>query len=155
VADICFDSVNRKLLVPDMKSGTVTALAPTIPGFEIDESPLPLRTELAFPNLKWAGWKGESDTGKVVPLRPILLTHAGDGSNRVFVATQHGVIHAFPNDQQAVQTTIFLDIQDRVSYSDNQNEEGFLGLAFHPKFKENGEFFVFYTTKKAKLTNIV
>ena len=33
-------------------------------------------------------------------------------------------------------------------YADNENEEGFLGLAFHPKYKENGEFFVFYTPKK-------
>ncbi|MCI0379242.1 MAG: PQQ-dependent sugar dehydrogenase, partial [Gemmataceae bacterium] len=37
------------------------------------------------------------------------------------------------------------------------NEEGFLGLAFHPKYKETGEFFVFYTIKKApkKHTNIL
>src|SRR5262249_39067191 len=75
--------------------------------------------------------------------------------NRVFVPTQHGVIHVFPNDQKAKETKIFLDIQDRVFYSDNQNEEGFLGLAFHPKFKENGEFFVFYTVKTPKLTNVV
>jgi glucose/arabinose dehydrogenase len=105
--------------------------------------------------LQWAGWKGEDDRGRSTPLRPLVLTHAGDGSNRVFVATQHGVIHSFPNDQKAKTTTVFLDIQDRVTYTDNTNEEGFLGLAFHPKFKENGECFVFYTTKKAKLTNIL
>src|SRR5262249_45763120 len=43
----------------------------------------------------------------------------------------------------------------KVRYSDNENEEGLLGLAFHPKYKTNGEFFVFYTDKKAKLTNVV
>ena len=85
------------------------------------------------------------------PLRPLVLTHAGDGSDRVFVATEHGVIHVFPNDQKAAKTKVFLDIQDRVVYDDNQNEEGFLGLTFHPDYKKNGEFFVFYTTKKAKL----
>src|SRR5205823_2712537 len=42
-----------------------------------------------------------------------------------------------------------------VKYDDKENEEGFLGLAFHPKYRTNGEFFVFYTTKKAKLTNVV
>jgi glucose/arabinose dehydrogenase len=90
-----------------------------------------------------------------VPLRPLVLTHAGDGSNRVFVATQHGVIHVFPNDQKAEQTQVFLDIKDRVVYNDNQNEEGFLGLVFHPRYKENGEFFVFYTRRQPRLTNVV
>ena len=84
-----------------------------------------------------------------------MLTHAGDGSNRVFVATEQGVVHVFPNDPKATKTKVFLDIQDRVSYNDATNEEGFLGLAFHPKYKENGEFFVFYTTKKAKRTNVL
>jgi glucose/arabinose dehydrogenase len=116
---------------------------------------MPLQTAVAFPDLKWEGWKGETDSGKMIPQRPIVLTHAGDGSNRVFVATEHGVIHVFPNDQKATKAPIFLDIQDRVSYNDNQNEEGFLGLAFHPKYKDNGEFFVYYTTKKAKLTNVL
>ena len=40
----------------------------------------------------------------------------------------------------------FLDIRERIHYRvPQENEEGFLGLAFHPKYKENGEFFVYYT----------
>jgi glucose/arabinose dehydrogenase len=154
-ADICLDRNGKQILVADRKAGTVTPLAITVPGNPVDESPLPLETAIAFPDLQWTGWKPVNEKGQVVQLRPILLTHAGDGSNRVFVPTQHGVIHVFPNDQKAGKTAVFLDIQERVSYSDNQNEEGFLGLAFHPKFKENGEFFVFYTPKKTKLTNVV
>jgi glucose/arabinose dehydrogenase len=65
------------------------------------------------------------------------------------------VIHVFPNDPKAKETKVFLDIQNKVRYSDNENEEGFLGLTFHPKFKENDQFFVFYTDKNAKLTNVV
>jgi glucose/arabinose dehydrogenase len=65
------------------------------------------------------------------------------------------VIHVFPNDQSATKTKVFLDIQDRVRYSDDTNEEGFLGLAFHPKYKTNGEFYVYYTPKKEKLVNVV
>jgi glucose/arabinose dehydrogenase len=126
-----------------------------VPGQEVDDTPLPLETAVAFPDLKWEGWKPETPQGKPNPFRPVLLTHAGDGSDRVFVATEQGVIHVFPNDQKATRTQIFLDLQDRVVYTDKQNEEGFLGLAFHPNYKKNGEFFVFYTTKKAKLTNIV
>jgi glucose/arabinose dehydrogenase len=88
-------------------------------------------------------------------LRPVVLTHAGDGSDRVFVATEQGVIHVFPNDPKAARTKVFLDIHDKVIYDDEQNEEGFLGLAFHPRYKENGEFFLFYTIKKPKLTNVL
>ena len=151
-ADICLDPTGRQILVPDMKAGTLTALPIGVPGLELDERVMPLATELAFPELEWADWTGEQD-GRPIPLRPIVLTHAGDGTNRVFVATQRGVIHVFPNDPKATKTSVFLDIEDQVRYSDRENEEGFLGMAFHPKFKENGEFFVLYTTKR--LTNVL
>jgi glucose/arabinose dehydrogenase len=138
-----------------MKEGTVIPLPDQIPGWEVNETPLPLQMEIAFPNLKWANWEPDSGSGKVVPLRPLVLTHAGDGSNRVFVATEHGVIHVFPNDQKAAASKVFLDIQNKVRYKDESNEEGFLGLTFHPRYKETGEFFVFYTDKKATLENVV
>jgi len=154
-ADICLDPTRKFILVPDMKAGTVTAIPATVPGQEVDERRLPIKAAVAFPKLKWTGWQGFTDKGLVIPHRPIVLTHGGDGSNRVFIATEHGVIHVFQNDPKADKTRIFLDIQDRVVYNDNQNEEGFLGLAFHPKFSTNGEFFVFYTTKKAKATNVI
>ena len=154
-ADSCIDATGKNLLVPDMKAGTLTALPTTIPGWEVDETPLSIGTEVAFPNLEWTGWSAESDTGIVTPLRPILLTHAGDGSNRVFVPTQQGVVHVFPNDDAAAKTSIFLDITSRVRYLDTQNEEGLLGMAFHPKFKQNGELFIFYTDVKSKMANVV
>ncbi len=154
-ADSCLDPTGRFLLVSDMKAGTLTALPTTIAGWEVDDSPLTIGTEVAFPKLQWTGWSPETEGGKATPLRPMLLTHAGDGSNRVFVPLQEGVIHLFPNDDAAAKTNIFLDIRDRVRYSDKQNEEGLLGLAFHPKFKTNGEFFVFYTDVKAKMANVV
>jgi len=154
-SDLCVDPSGKRLLVPDMKAGTITALPTQVPGQEVDETPLPLETAVAFPKLKRAGWKPITDAGLPTPLRPLVLTHAGDGSNRVFVATQHGVIHVFPNDQKATETKVFLDIQDRVTYNDKTNEEGFLGLTFHPEYKKNGEFFVFYTVRKPKLTNVL
>jgi glucose/arabinose dehydrogenase len=154
-ADLTVDSTTKRLLVPDMGGGAVDAIAITAPGAPVNEEPLSLKTAVAFPDLKWTGWKGETDDGRVNTLRPIVLTHAGDGSNRIFVATQHGVIHAFPNDQKATQTTVLLDIHERVAYNDDTNEEGFLGLAFHPRFKENGYFYVFYTLKSERLTNII
>lgn len=122
---------------------------------EVNEKPLPLKTEVAFPDLKWADWSPVNDAGIPQPIRPIILTHAGDDSNRVFVATQRGVLHVFPNDQKAKQTTIFLDISSKVVYIDKKNEEGLLGFAFHPNYKQNGEFYVYYTTTDAPHTSVV
>lgn len=154
-AALCLDPTSKLLLVPDSRAGTLTALSTSIPGAEVDEAPLPLEAAVAFPDLQWTGWKGVNEKGQVNPFRPLVLTHAGDGSNRIFVATQHGVIHVFPNDQKAVKTQVFLDIQERVRYTDKENEEGFLGLAFPPHYRKTGEFYAFYTLRNAKLTNVV
>jgi glucose/arabinose dehydrogenase len=109
--------------------------------------------ELAFADVKWTGWDDGSASGRVTPLRPIVLTHANDGSGRTFVATQHGVIHIIEKGAKA--TKVFLDLQNKVLYKDNENEQGLLGLAFHPKFKTNGEFYLFYTDKAKKLENVI
>ncbi len=114
---------------------------------ELDTRPLPLKVDFAFGNVKWPGFVSIEESGVDKPLRPILVTHLGDGTNRVVVPTQQGVFYILPNDQQASTANVFLDIQDKVSYNDKTNEEGMLGLAFHPKYKENGEFFVYYTNK--------
>jgi glucose/arabinose dehydrogenase len=124
------------------------------PTHPVNETPLPFTVAPAFPNIEWTGWEPVNDKGIAVPLRPVLLTHAGDGSNRIFVGTQHGVIHVFPNKPDVKQTKVFLDIQKLVNYNDNKNEEGLLGLAFHPDYKKNGEFFVYYTKKPGLLSVI-
>jgi glucose/arabinose dehydrogenase len=151
---LCLDPTGNVLML-DGKAGTLTPLPTTIAGNEVDARPMALAPVPAFPNLKWTGWQGETEQGKAVELRPVFLTHAGDGSNRNFVTIQQGIIHVFPGDPKAQKTKIFLDIHDKVFYSDNQNEQGLLGLAFHPNYKNNGEFFVFYTVRKPRLTNVI
>ncbi|MGD9648749.1 MAG: sorbosone dehydrogenase family protein, partial [Pirellulales bacterium] len=121
---------------------------------ELDTRPLPLAIEVAFESVKWPGWQSAEETGVVNPLRPILLTHAGDGSNRVFVPTQQGVIYVLA-DPQASTASVFLDMTAKVSYDDKTNEEGFLGLAFHPQYRENGQFFVYYTNKHKPHQNVI
>ena len=118
----------------------------------VNQTPLAVEPVIAFPNLTWTGWEADKD-GVPQPLRPILLTHAGDGSNRIFVPEQQGVVHVFKPDSTATQ--IFLDLSEKVHYFDRKNEEGLLGLAFHPKFKENGQFFVQYSTKEVPFTTIL
>lgn len=87
--------------------------------------------------------------------RPIVVTHAGDGSNRLFVAGQKGLIHVFPNRPDADEKSVFLNIRKKVVYKDKENEEGLLGFAFHPKYKENGQFFLYYTTTSAPHTSVI
>lgn len=87
--------------------------------------------------------------------RPIVMTHAGDGSGRFFIASQLGQIYVLESSDSKEDPEMFLDLSDRVSYSDKQNEEGLLGLAFHPEFKENGRLYVYYTTNTEPHVSIV
>jgi len=95
------------------------------------DAPPSVEVEVAYPNLKF--------------VRPLLLTHAGDGTDRVFVVEQDGAINVFPNRPDVERTKIFLDLRGHVLREGN--EEGLLGLAFHPRFKENRQFFVYYSAR--------
>ncbi len=87
--------------------------------------------------------------------RPIVITHAGDGTNRVFIASQFGKVYVMPNNPEVRDPAVFMDIEKQVMYKDRENEEGFLGMAFHPKFKENGHVFVYYTTRREPRLSVV
>ena len=76
-------------------------------------------------------------------VRPVDVQNAGDGSGRLFIIEKVGRIRVFKNGQ--LFETPFLDITDRIGSSGN--EQGLLGLAFHPHYAENGRFFVNYTDK--------
>jgi len=73
--------------------------------------------------------------------RPVDLQP--DGSGRLFVIEKPGRIRIIENDQ--LIETPFLDITERVG--SGGNEQGLLGLAFHPQYAQNGRFFVNYTNK--------
>jgi glucose/arabinose dehydrogenase len=74
---------------------------------------------------------------------PVFLTHAGDGSHRLFVVEQTGRIKVFPNDSAAAGAAVFLNIANKLSAG--SGEEGLLGLAFDPNYAANGFFYVDYT----------
>ncbi|MCH7988946.1 MAG: PQQ-dependent sugar dehydrogenase [Planctomycetes bacterium] len=117
---------------------------------------LSLKTVVAFPELEWDGWVPFDDDGKISPpLRAMQLTHAGDGSNRIFVADQRGMIHVFPNDKNAKHAKMFLDLREKTHRWESDNEEGLLGLAFHPDYRNNGQFFVYYHAEKEPRTAYV
>lgn len=71
---------------------------------------------------------------------PVDIQKAGDGSGRLFIVERPGTIRIFQNGQ--LLPTPFLDITDRVFSA--ASEQGLLGLAFHPRYEENGLFFVNY-----------
>jgi glucose/arabinose dehydrogenase len=76
---------------------------------------------------------------------PMMIAVPGDGTGRIFVADQIGVVRIIaPGD--TVPVTPFLDLRDRmVRLSAGYDERGLLSLAFHPEYKSNGRVFVYYS----------
>lgn len=81
---------------------------------------------------------------------PLHLT-APYGDDRLFVVEQPGRIRII--DGSGLRDEPFLDIEDRVESSGL--EQGLLGLAFHPRYPENGRFFVYFTGHEGGETRIV
>ena len=124
-------AANRNPNLEELFNLAVAAVSDPSPSLKVADTPSNVEVEKVFTNFRIE--------------RPILLTHAGDGTNRLFVPSQLGTVYVFPNDPSVEDPEVFLDISSRVVYEDKQNEKGFLGMAFHPRYRENGEFFVYYT----------
>jgi glucose/arabinose dehydrogenase len=74
--------------------------------------------------------------------RPIWMSEAPDDSGRLFVIEQAGRILAIQKGTDGSATTEFLNITNRHPYM--TDEEGLMSIAFHPGFKTNGLFYVYY-----------
>jgi glucose/arabinose dehydrogenase len=94
--------------------------------------------EPVFPNLQFT--------------RPVDLQTAPGIEGRFFVVEQQGLIYSIENNSETDIKQLFLDIRDRVN--DSGNEQGLLGLAFHPDYQDNGTFFVDYTASNPNRTVI-
>ncbi len=90
------------------------------------------------------GWGGSSAVSLAPVLagfdKPVAITHAGDGSSRLFVTEQGGKIQVI--EKGALLPQPFLDLS---SLTRGGGERGLLSVAFDPRFKQNGRFFVDYT----------
>ena len=108
---------------------------------------LELVGKLAFPNLTWDQWEPVNESGQLQPLRLLELTYANDGSNRLFAASQFGEIWTFENRPGVSESHMVLDLRGKVYDFTKRgaNEQGLLGLAFHPDFKSNGYLYVYYS----------
>ncbi|CAC5360720.1 HHIP-like protein 1,HHIP-like protein 2 [Mytilus coruscus] len=82
---------------------------------------------------------------------PVFVRNANDGTNRLFVGEVSGYIHIYYPNGRRLQN-LFLDISSRTLNTENNGDErGLLGLAFHPDFKYNQRFFLYYSTFNNKL----
>ena len=100
-----------------------------------EEPPAPIRGAASI-----AGQVKLTEIMKGTMSRPLHLTHAGDGSNRLFVVEQAGIIWIIQNGEKLAQP--FLDVSSLITVAYTQ---GLLSLAFHPDYQINGWFYISYT----------
>ena len=121
-------------------TGTVTVLTPTDTPTETP-TPTPTPTPMAVSALPdRSGYRWQLVASGLN--QPEGLVNAGDDSERLFIIEQGGLIRILKDG--AVLQAPFLDLTQKVSCC---GEKGLLGLAFHPKYAENGHFYVDYTEK--------
>jgi glucose/arabinose dehydrogenase len=76
---------------------------------------------------------------------PVALIPVPDGSGRMFVADQVGIIYVLTEEGERLDEP-FLDLSDRmIELREGFDERGLLGLALHPEYEQNGRFFVYYS----------
>jgi glucose/arabinose dehydrogenase len=97
------------------------------------ESKVPdLDFEVAFPDLRFT--------------RPVAIAHPPDGTNRLFVLEQPGRVLWFDVEKPS-EARVALDMVDKVL--SRGNEEGLLGIAFHPRFETTHDVFLQYSAPKS------
>jgi glucose/arabinose dehydrogenase len=76
---------------------------------------------------------------------PVTLVDAPDGTNRLFVVDQTGKVWIIDENWNTLPQP-FIDVSSKlVELESAYDERGLLGLAFHPDYKSNGKFYLFYT----------
>ncbi|MCT8337483.1 plastocyanin [Methanoculleus sp. Afa-1] len=76
---------------------------------------------------------------------PLALTAPDDGTGRLFVVDQIGVVWAVDANGTTLSEP-FLDLRENlVDLNPTYDERGLLSVAFHPNFSENGKVYAFYS----------
>ncbi|HOQ25320.1 MAG TPA: PQQ-dependent sugar dehydrogenase [Methanomassiliicoccaceae archaeon] len=74
-------------------------------------------------------------------VNPVAMACPDDGSGRMFIVDQIGKVHLLSEEG----SKIFLDIGDEmVELDPGYDERGLLGMALHPRFPDNGKFYLYY-----------
>ncbi|HXF11159.1 MAG TPA: PQQ-dependent sugar dehydrogenase [Desulfuromonadaceae bacterium] len=102
------------------------------------------------------GYTHKNAFGSLTFDNPIAIVTPPGETNRVFILQKNGVIIVITNLASPTKTT-FMDIASKVTFSDSNTggsgEQGLLGLAFHPGYKTNRFFYVFYTGQSSEGTS--
>jgi glucose/arabinose dehydrogenase len=76
---------------------------------------------------------------------PLGVTESPDGTKRLFITDQVGKVWIVSPDKTKLPEP-FLDLTGKmVNLNPGYDERGLLGFAFHPNYKSNGRFFIYYT----------
>jgi glucose/arabinose dehydrogenase len=84
--------------------------------------------------------------------RPVWMSEAPDGSGRFFIVYQAGKILIVKKGSDGGDAKEFLNIEDRHPYF--ENEDGLMSIAFHPGFKTNGLFYIYYNQRNPADQNL-
>jgi len=99
--------------------------SPSLPSLEL---------KVAFPELKFD--------------RPLWIEEVPDDSKRLIIMQQNGKVFVLSDSHKADELKVFVDLTDRKPMV--QNEEGLLAFSFHPQFKANGLFYLYYSQQAPK-----
>ncbi|MES2692870.1 MAG: PQQ-dependent sugar dehydrogenase [Verrucomicrobiota bacterium] len=118
---------HRLLLFPTLCLAVASAAIPH--GFAAEPVPLPY---VAAPFLKPLAFE-----------QPLAMVIPPGETNRLFIIEKKGRIVVVP-DLAKPTREVFLDISDRLG-TNSDGELGLLALAFHPQYRTNRQFYVWYT----------
>lgn len=124
---------------PSTNTPVSTSTSEAAPSVTLSNIATPLPTNVIdIPNPEKYTWEVIAEGFS----RPTNLTSPMDGSNRMFVLEQEGLIFIIQDDE--ILSVPFLDLRKQAS-TQGSTVRGLLGMVFHPKYAENGFFFIHYT----------
>ncbi|MFC4994481.1 PQQ-dependent sugar dehydrogenase [Rubritalea tangerina] len=78
--------------------------------------------------------------------KPTYLTAPTNSQDFLYVLEKDGLIRVFDRQSGKLLDSPFLDIQDKITIK--MNEQGLLGMAFSPNYKNDKRFYLYYTNNK-------
>lgn len=130
-ADMIPPNSDKDEIIPET---TTTSGLPTpapVPVLTPDPASVSLKIEPAYPKLSFD--------------QPLYYTVSNDAGSDVYVVERTGRIKVYTDSPDTESAEVFLDISNLVNH--RGQEQGLLGLAFHPDYIRNGYFYVNYTSR--------